>query len=242
MKKIISLCALGLFILSLTALAPCQTTEEVVEKMIKAQGGRDTLGKIKDSTFSGTMEMIQMGITGSATMYQKEPNMMRLDGEVMGMMFTQAYDGQTAWMTNPQTGDTMEMPEKASEYLKRQALGNDALLNPKKYGLTFNYKGKEKIEEKEYLVLEQTFADGYKVTIYLHLDTYLAYKTKGLTLNQMGVEVEQETYLSDYKEVEGIMVPHSITTFQESEEFMKITLTEVSFNAGLEDSLFKMSE
>ncbi len=63
-----------------------------------------------------------------------------------------------------------------------------------------------------------------------------------MMLNQMGVEVEGETILSDYKKVEGIMVPHTITTYQDGEEYMKITITEGSFNSGLEDSLFKMSE
>lgn len=242
MKKILSFCLISLMILSLPAFVQSQTTEEVVKKMIKAQGGRDVLSKIKDSTFTGTMELVQMGISGSATMYQKEPNMMRMDAEVMGMMYTQAFDGETAWMINPQTGSTEEMPEKAAEYMKREAMGNDALLHPQKYGITFSYKGKEKIEEKEHLVLEQTFADGYKVTIYLDPETYLVYKTKAITLNQMGVEVEAETFLSDYKEVEGVMIPHTITTFQDGEEFMRITLTDVSFNSGLEDSLFKMSE
>jgi len=242
MKRIISLSVLSLFLFSLAVLAPCQTTEEVVEKMIQAQGGRDALAKIKDSTFIGTIEMIQMGITGAASMYQKEPNMMRMDAEVMGMTYTQAYDGETAWMINPQTGETTKMPEKETVYMKRQALGNDALLNPKKYGITYNYTGKEKIAEKEYLVLEQTYSDGYKATIYLDPETYLVYKTKGFTLNQMSVEVEQESILSDYKEVEGMMIPHTITTYQDGEEFMTITLTEVSFNTGLEDSFFKMSE
>lgn len=242
MKRIISLSVLSLFLFSLAVLAPCQTTEEVVEKMIQAQGGRDALAKIKDSTFTGAIEMIQMGITGAASMYQKEPNMMRMDAEVMGMTYTQAYDGETAWMTNPQTGETTKMPEKETVYMKRQALGNDALLNPKKYGITYNYTGKEKIGEKEYLVLEQTYSDGYKATIYLDPETYLVYKTKGLTLNQMSIEVEQESILSDYKEVEGMMIPHTITTYQDGEEFMTITLTGMSFNTGLEDSFFKMSE
>ena len=242
MKRIISLSALTFLLLSLAVLAPCQTTEEVVEKMIQAQGGRDVLAKIKDSTFTGTLEMIQMGMTGAASMYQKEPNMMRMDGEVMGMTFTQAFDGEIAWMRNPQTGSIEEMPEKFVVYMKREAMGNDALLNPQKYGITFNYTGKEKIEEKEYLVLEQTYSDGFKATLYLDPETYLIYKTKGLTLNQMGVEVEQETFLSDYKEVEGVMVPHTITSYQDGEEFITITLTEVSFNTGLEDSFFKMSE
>ncbi len=242
MKRIISLSVLSLFLLSLAVSAPCQTTEEVVEKMIQAQGGRDALAKIKDSTFTGTIEMIQMGISGAASMYQKEPNMMRIDAEVMGMTFTQAYDGETAWTTNPQTGETAKMPEKETVYMKRQALGNDALLNPKKYGITYNYAGKEKIGEKEYLVLEQTYSDGYKSTIYLDPETYLVYKTKGLTLNQMSVEVEQESILSDYKEVEGMMIPHTITSYQDGEEFMTITLTGMNFNTGLEDSFFKMSE
>lgn len=242
MKRIISLSVLSLFVFSLAVLAPCQTTEEVVEKMIQAQGGRDALVKIKDTTFTGTMEMIQMGITGAVSMHQKEPNMMRIDAEVMGMTFTQAFDGETAWMTNPQTGETTKMPEKETAFVKRQALGNDALLNPKKYGITFNYAGKEKIGEKEYLVLEQTYSDGYKATIYLDPETYLVYKTRGLTLNQMGVEVEQESILSDYKEVEGMMIPHAITNYQDGEEFMTIILTEVSLNTGLEDSFFKMSE
>jgi outer membrane lipoprotein-sorting protein len=242
MKRIISLIVLSLLLLSLTGVAPCQTTEEVVKKMIQAQGGEDTLANIEDSTFAGNMEMIQMGITGAVTMYQKEPNMMRMDAEVMGMTITQAFDGETAWTTNPQTGETTEMPEKFAAYMRRQALGNDSLLNPEKYGITFNYRGKEKIEEKEYLALEQSYADGYKATVYLDPGTYLVYKSKGVALNQMGVEVEQESLLSDYKEVEGLMIPHAITTYQDGEKFMIITLTEVSFNSGLEDSLFKMNQ
>ena len=242
MKRIFSLSVLSLLLISLTILAPCQTTEEVVEKMIQAQGGRDILAKIKDSTFTGTIEMIQMGVTGTASMHQKEPNMMRMDAEVMGMTYTQAFDGEKAWIRNPQTGSAEEMPEKFAVYMKREAMGNDALLNPQKYGITFNYTGKEKIEEKDYLVLEQTYSDGFKATLYLDPETYLIYKTKGLALNQMEVEVEQETFLSDYKEVEGVMFPHTITSYQDGEEFITITITEVSFNTGLEDSFFKMSE
>ncbi len=243
MKKVFTFCAFVLFLLSLfTVLDYAQTADEIVKKMIEAQGGRKTLEGIKDSTYSGSMEMILMGISGSATMYQKEPNMMRMDAEVMGMTFTQAYDGNIAWMTNPQTGATEEMPENAAEYVKREAMGFSSILNPEKFGITFTYKGKEKIEEKEYHVLEQAFADGYKMTHYIDPDTFLTYKTIGMSLNQIGVEVQNETFPSDFKKVENIMVPHTITIYQDGEEYMKITLTEVTFNSGLEDSFFKMTE
>jgi outer membrane lipoprotein-sorting protein len=58
----------------------------------------------------------------------------------------------------------------------------------------------------------------------------------------MEVEVDTETVLSDYKKVDGTMIPHTIVIIQNGEVFMTITLTEVSFNTGLEDSLFKMNE
>jgi len=160
----------------------------------------------------------------------------------MGMMMTQAFDGKTAWVTNPQTGSSQEMPEKRAEDFKRGALGRDSILNPEKFGITYTYKGKEKIEDKGYLVLEQTFADGYKSTLYVDPKTYLVYKSKGMSLNQMGVEVETETYVSDYREVHGVMVAHSMKIYQEGEEFMTMTINDVSFNSDVEDSLFSMSE
>lgn len=243
MKKISSACILSLFLLSLTT-SPglSQEASDILKKIVEAQGGKKVLEKIEDMTTSGTLEMIQMGMSGSVTMYKKEPNKMRMDIEVMGMIITQAFDGETAWMVNPQTGSKEEMPEKQAEDMKRMALGVDAFLYPEKYGISFVYKGKEKIEEKEYLILEQTFADGHKATLYIDPKTYLTYKTKATTMNPMGVEVETETFESDYKKVNGMTIAYSIVVFQDGEEFMKLTLTDITFNSGLEDSLFKMDE
>lgn len=243
MKKTLSLCLLSLLIMSLLTLpAFSQTGKELVEKIIEAQGGRKLLESIKDTTLTSTLDMTQMGISGSATMYQKDPDKMRLDIEVMGMVFTQAFDGKVGWMTNPQTGATEEMSEKMTEHMKRDALGDETLLHPEKYGVTYEYKGKEKIEEKDYLVLVQTYADGYKNTIYIDPKTYLPYKTRSMALNMMETEVEQDTFLTDYKKVEGVMTPHTITVFQDGEEYMIVTITDVKFNTGFEDDFFKMTE
>lgn len=242
MKKRLTLFLTILFAVWLFASpALSQTTDEILAKMIEAQGGREKLASIKDMTASGSLEMISMGLSGSFTRYQKEPDKMRMDIEIMGMVITQAYDGKTAWMVNPQTGSTEEMPEQAAEYFRRDSMGNDSLLNPSKYGITFTFTGKEAIEGIEYLILEETFSDGFKAVIYIDPENYLPHKTKSKTLNQMGVEVEAETILEGYKLVEGIMTPHTMTVFQDGEEFITITVTEVSYNKGLEDSLFKMS-
>ena len=241
MKRATLLCVLSLFFIGFfTTQAQSQSADDILEKMIEAMGGREALEKIKDTTISGAMDLTQMGLSAAITVFQKEPNKSRIDIEVMGMLITQACDGEIAWAVNPQSGITEEMPAEAAEYMKRESLGNSVYLNPKKMGITFTYKGKENIEGKEYLVLEQAYADGYTSTIHIDPDTYLAFKGKGKTLNNMGVEVEAETFFSDYKKVDGIMIAHTLVSYQDGEEFMTMTITEVKFNSGLEDSLFAM--
>lgn len=243
MKRLFSFSLLSLFLLQLAALpALCQSTEEILQKMIEAQGGREALEKIKDTKLQGSIELVQYGMSGSFVVYHKEPNKMRIDVEVIGMVITQAFDGKTAWAVNPQTGTAEEMAEQTAEYFKREAIGIDSLLNPEKIGITYAFKETEKIEEKDYLVLEQTHSDGFKATFYVDAETFLTYKTKATTLNQMGVEVEAETFVSDYKKIDGIMVSHSMSVFQEGEEAMTMTFTDVKFNSDLEDSLFKMKK
>lgn len=243
MKRAFSLSLLCFFLMTLiVSPGSGQTAEKILKKMIKAQGGKKVFESVKDMTLSGTAEMTQQGMSGSLTVYKKEPDKRRVDFEVMGMVITQAYDGETAWRVNPQTGSTEEMSEQQAAEMKRESLPIISFLYPEKYGMSFAFKGKEKIEDKDYFVLEETYPDGFKATFYVDPDTYLIYKTKSKTIGSMGAEVETEQILSDFKKVDGMIIAHSITSFMGGEEFMIITLTEVSFNTGLEDSLFKMNE
>ncbi len=218
-----------------------QSTKELLDKMIEAQGGRAALQAVKDTTIQGTLEMIQYGMKGTTTIYQKEPNKMRIEAEVMGMVVVQAFDGETAWWTNPQTGATEVMSERMSQDMKKQALGNDSLLNPDKYGIKYEAKGKEKIQDKEYDLLEQTLPDGTKATIYLDPATFLIYKTRTKTVDpQSGAEITVDTLFGDYQKVDPLVVAHSMTILHEGAEFMKMNFTKIVYNSNLDDSKFAM--
>jgi len=93
MRKMVTIGLAGILLAGTAALAQAQTAKDILDKMIEAQGGRKALEAIKDTTTVGGMEMVQMGMNGSITMYQKEPNKMRMDIEVMGMIITRAFDG-----------------------------------------------------------------------------------------------------------------------------------------------------
>jgi len=240
-------CSVGLtaifFLILIAAPAFSQSSQELWEKMIDAQGGRKTLEAIKDTTIQGSMEMIQYGMKGTMTMYQKEPNRMRMDMEIMGMTISQGYDGEKAWMVNPQTGAVEELPERAAQETKKQALGNDSILNPEKYGIKYEAKGKEKIQDKDYFVLEQSFEDGTKATIYLDPQTYLVYKTKMKSFDfQTGAEVMVDTLFEDYQKLEGITAAHAMTIMHDGAEFLKMTFSKIAYNTNLDEAKFKMAK
>lgn len=240
MKKALTLCFMGIILLSLTAsLGFSQTAKEIVDKMIEATGGREAIESIDDSTVTGTIELVQQGLSGTLTVYKKEPNKMRMDVEIMGMLITQAYDGEIAWWVNPQTGATEEMPESEAVGMKRDALPRDAAFNPEKYGITYTYKGKEALDGKDHYILEQAFADGFKLTMYVDAETYFPTKSLGTVSTQMG-DLDFEQRVSDYKKVNGLMIAHTITAYMNGEESRIIKISEVKNNTGLEDSLFKM--
>ncbi len=240
MKKIVSLSLLGVFLIGLMASQGFgQKATDVLEKFIEASGGRKLLSSVKDTTMIGTLNIVMAGMSGSLTMYQKEPNMMRMDVEIQGMVITTAYDGETAWMTNPQTGATEELPADQADDLMRQAYGNDILLNPEKHGVTYTLKESENIEGKDYFVLVQAFPDGFTQTLYIDSETYLPYKSVA-AVTQMGIEAEAETFLSDWRKIDGMMVSFSARILYDGQEAMSMTFSEVKYNTGLEDSLFKM--
>jgi outer membrane lipoprotein-sorting protein len=243
MKKLLSCGLSGLFILGLLILpGSSQNTDEILERVIKAQGGRELLENIKDVTTIADMGIIQMGISGYVTIYMKEPNKVRLDMEFMGMIVTNAFDGKTAWGIDPQTGIAENMPEELAEVMRHSSFGNSAFLDPAKYGIKYTYKGKENIEDKDYLVLDQVHSGGYTIALYIDPETYLIYKMKQDSFDEMMTKIVEETIMSDYKKVEGVMTAHVLTILRDGTEFGTLTVTDVDFNSGLEDSFFKKEE
>jgi len=224
---------------------PAPGTKEamaVVDRLIEAMGGRKALEAIKDTTISGTAEIVEYGLTVPITIYQKEPDKIRMDITIAeaNMTIVQAFDGRKGWVTNPQSGNTEEMPDFMAAEMARQAAETQSLLYPQKNGVTYALKPKATLEGKDYIVLEQTRADGHKATIYLDPETHLPYRTDARTIDQAGAEVDAQSYATDYRTVGGTVVPHVLRVLQNGAEAQRITITSVSYNTGLDDAFFTL--
>jgi hypothetical protein len=236
MKRFIFFCLSGVFILTLMSSPGFgQKATDILDKMIEAQGGRKVLENIKDTTLLGSIEWIEAGggsVSGTFTQYQKEPNKIRREIEIMGMVRMDAFDGEIGW-TN-EAGKLSEDTGNDAAEKKSWAQGYAALLHPEKYGIAYVLKGQEKIEGNDYFILELTIPGGTPITQFVDAKTYLIYK----------IQIpEQLTFMSDYKKIDGVIIPHSLTFGGgEGGDSIKLIVTKVSFNTNLEDSLFQMKK
>src|SRR5512145_2356515 len=81
-----------------------QTVDEIVGKYFENAGGMQKMKDMKTLKMKGTLPTPQGDF--AFEMCQKAPNKIIMTLDIMGQkMIPQAFDGQTAWMLNPLTGD-----------------------------------------------------------------------------------------------------------------------------------------
>lgn len=233
------LCILSLALVGLLRIpASGQTMDEIRNAMIKAQGGKAVIEKIKDMTVTGVIEVPQQDLNVSFIQYKKEPDKRRIEMKVMGTVQVQGFDGERAWEMDPLTKTAIEIPGKDAVDIKRGSLALSWILNPEKSGISLVLKGKEKIDGKDYFVIEQIYSGGDKETLYVNSETFLIFKIKSSILDEMMVEVETETNLTDYKSVGGYVMAHKLISFLHGKEYMRLIYKKVKLNTGLNNSLF----
>ncbi len=226
-----------LFSLTLSA----QTVDEIIARHIAAQGGLAKLKAIQSIRMTGNFET--GGMQAGFTQVFKRPMKMRLDLSVQGLTMTQAYDGQRGWQIVPFTGKKDPEPMTGDELknAQEQADIDGPLVDYKSKGNTVELIGKEKVADKESYHLKVTLKNGSERDLYLDATTFLGLKTSAKT-TMRGTEVELESMLDDYRDVNGLKFPFSIEQHQIGGEgpSQKITFTKIELDPPLQDSIFKM--
>jgi hypothetical protein len=102
--------------------------------------------------------------------------------------------------------------------------------------------GLEETDGTEAYKLKVALANGDVRYHFLDAEYYITIKQEGKTVMQ-GNEMEFETILSDYKEVEGLMFPHSIESRPKgAPSGQVITIEAVELGVDVNDEMFVMPE
>jgi len=216
--------------------AALPTVDAVLDKHIKAVGGKEAIEKITSRSMKGSFDLEAFGVTGAPVeMFAKAPNKSSMKIDIPGFgVVNQVYDGATAWDSNPMTG----LRELSGVELAQKKRGSDFYpeLNFKKHYTKLEVKGKEKVGSYETYVIEASPAEGSPEKFYFDANTSLLVRHDAEVESPQG-KLQMESYPENYKLVDGVQVAHTIKQVTPAMTIV-IKFTEVKNNVEIEDAKF----
>ncbi|MGZ5432644.1 MAG: hypothetical protein ACXWH7_06905 [Thermoanaerobaculia bacterium] len=238
MRKTLTLAAALLFAFSLQAAD--LTVDEILSKNAEARGGLEKLAAVKSMRLTGKLSM--GGMEAPFTMSKKRPEMVKMEFTIQGMTGTQAFDGTNGWMVMPFMGK--KDPEAISgdmlKELKDQADFDGPFIDYAKKGNKIELLGQADVEGTPAYKVKLTTKEGSETTVYIDAETFLEVKMEAKRKMQ-GQEIEGETTLGNYQDVEGLLIPFSIEIKPKGAPAgQTITVEKAEINPTIEDAAFQM--
>lgn len=222
--------------------AQAQSADEILAKYLENTGGVDKWKALQSVKMTGKMNM--QGMDFPVTMYRKTPAKQKMQIQVQGIEIVQAYDGTDAWMINPMMGgkDPVKMSDEESKEFKDQKF-EDEFIDYKKKGHEVTLLGTEEVEGvkcHKIQLIKNKNNDQEDVTEVHFFDAENFVPIVQVSYARSGPAKGQEvrTYLSDYQEVGGFMLPFFMESKVNGQTVQKLTLDSVTFNEAIEDAAF----
>ena len=213
-----------------------QTLDEIVKKYSSAMK-TDKLVSISSIKVSGKVSA--MGMELPLVMTMKNPNKIRVTYSLNGQDMVTAFDGEKGYAINPMTGST-EPVEITGEQLKQvqnqNAFRNELLDYFKEGKLTL--EGEENINGNAAHKLKAESENG-PVMMFIDKASYRLVKTSA-KVDRMGTMMDVDSYMTDYVDIEGVVMPKKITQMANGEEAAVITFENIEVNIPIDDSVFKL--
>ena len=235
MCLIVLLAGLTAAVAQTTPQANLPSVDQVLDKYVRAIGGKAALEKLTSRVSKGTLEMDQLPGPAAEEIYAKAPNKQYMVTDLSS--FGQArrgFNGAVGWEDNPQNGmREITGPELAA--MKRDSDFYMAIklreLYPK-----MTVKGKESFNGHDAYLVEATPPDGAAETMYFDADSGLLVRTVRETEGPNG-NATMDITLDDYREVDGIKLAF-VMHFSLGDFAFVIKLNEVKHNLPIEDAKF----
>jgi len=216
--------------------AALPTLDEILDKHVKAVGGKEAIEKITSRSMKGSFDLEAFGVAGAPVeMLAKAPNKSAMKIDVTGFgVVNRVFDGSTGWDSNPMTG-LRELSGAELAQMKRSADFYQEL-NYKKHFTKMEVKGKEKVGSYETYVIEATPAEGSPEKFYFDVNTGLLVRQDGEAESPQG-KMPLEIYMEDYKVVDGVKIPHTVKQVNPAMTIV-IKITEIKNNVEIDDAKF----
>lgn len=223
---------------------------KVVGAGIEAHGGEKALKKNKAGEYKmkGSMTVLGAELEYAGTVLYQLPDRfkMTIDTELMGQKLSIVQVGSGDKFKTTLNGQAQKIDDKTKDELRQGAASQEVamlypLLDKDKYTIKAGKDATIAGVECGTVLVEGKKTKAMK----LHFDkkTGLLHATVRRALAPgTGDEVEEETVMSGYKEVDGVKIPMKLHVKHDGKTFMTTTLTEAKLSEKLDPKAFGIDD
>lgn len=215
---------------------PAPKAEDILAKYVQAVGGKEAIEKVKTRVIKGA------SVSANGQSFPLEINFVAPDKYTLSVSLpqsasTQKFNGSAGWLKNAREDRAMENADLAKAKSLAWSL---ELLQLKEPYPRMGFAGTEKAGDRECNVLQMRLQDGRRVRFSFDKESGLLLRRVVQTVTPIGIDPEQTDY-EDYREVDGVKVPHTIrTTYLDRVYNSTRKFTEVRHNANVDESIFNL--
>ena len=226
------------FLFLFVGASQAQTVDEIIQKNIEACGGSANWQAVESMKIE--INYTSFSISRPFKIIRKRPDLYRFEHFVSSKPVTRTYDGEVAWWINPWFGsmDPLRTPSPDSLTTLREKNFESIFWNYQDHGRNVELLANTDVDGVDCYALKVTLENGDAETWYLDTDSYLAVKMEG-DFYDFGAKVNLVMYIDDYREVNGILLPHFLE--QEFGTFHRtFELSSIEINTEVDESIFAM--
>jgi outer membrane lipoprotein-sorting protein len=216
-----------------------ETADDVIARHIAARGGMDKIKAIQSVDMK--VKANQQGLEFPGRLEWKRPDKLRIEMTIQGKTMVQAYDGKTAWAIMPFLGspDPQAMSVDDAKDVIEQADMDGPIVDYKAKGNAVELVGREDVDGAPADKLKVTLKNGDVSYLYVDAESGLTVKETSKR-KQQGSEIEIDSYMTNYKPVNGVLFPFAIENKVQGKSMGQFTIEDVKPNVAIDDQAFAM--
>ena len=212
------------------------TADQIVAKYIEAIGGQAAIDKMKTRLVKGTFA----GFNGVAMPFEADlsaPDKFHISVTSPQGTQERGFDGQMGWEKGPR--GVLELGNPILDQMKSM-FSSYRNIKLKDEFASFRLGGKDKIGDRDVLIVSARAADNHRERLFFDAETGLLLRRISFTETMIGVIPEQIDF-EDYRDVDGVKLPFTVKVSSVEPGLVSTRkYSEIKLNVPVDDSKFKM--
>ncbi len=216
------------------------TAEKILALGLEKSGGAKAMEKHHGMKMTGTFSLPAMGVTAPIEVYQKAPNLMytRIQSDMFGTIES-GSNGSVHWEKSMMSGSKIKTGEEAA-VAERQATFNLALKWKEFYDKA-ELAGEEEVDGTPCYKVIMTPKVGEPETTWIAKDSFLTIKSETTLNSEMGA-ISIEMNFSDFREMDGVLVPFKTRQVLMGMQEMLITADSMQWDPEFPAGVFELPD